>query len=503
MPKQEKNPNDPSETSFSWDAMAPRWLKMETLLGGTEAMRKAGTRYLPQHEEESDPGYNERLFAATLFNLTELTLDSLVGRPFSDPVEKVDMPEEVDRLMDDLDLQGNNLDVFTRNWFREGLAKAFAHVLVDFPRVATEEELGRPRTVADDQREGVRPYWVLVKPENVIFASSEIVDSREVLTHVRIHEVVTERVGFAEVRREKIRVYDAGFELPDGTTVPTQVTLYRKLEKPKRDEKGRKIEWEVEDQWDLGITFIPLVTFYAHREGLMEGQPPLEDLADLNIAHWQSSSDQRATLTVARFPMLAASGAVDADRLRVGPRQWLNMPDPQGKFYYVEHQGAALDAGWSDLDKLVDQMCQYGAEFLKKRPDRETALARSLDSAEATSPLQDMTIRFIDAVNTALAFTAAWMKIESAGKVDMTTDFGPEESDQADHDQLKTARENRDISHATYLREIKRRGVLGDDFDQEKNDAELEEEMAQFMDAQREIDEAAADRGEEGDGDEA
>ena len=66
MNNREKDPKSPATTSAAYDTMAPRWHLIETLLGGTEAMRAAGETYLPRHSEETDKGYEERLSAAVL-----------------------------------------------------------------------------------------------------------------------------------------------------------------------------------------------------------------------------------------------------------------------------------------------------------------------------------------------------------------------------------------------------------------------------------------------------
>jgi hypothetical protein len=437
---------------------------METVLGGTEAMREAGAEYLPQHPEEEPQRYDERLAAATLLNITELTLDSLVGRPFSDPVKVLDtVPEQVKTVLDDVDLQGNNIDVFARQWFKEGLAKGFAHCLVEFPRRPEVAEGEAPRTRADDLREGSRPYWVFIKPENLIFAHTEVINGVETVTHARILEETTERVGFAEVWVTRIRVIEPGIQ-----------QIYLKVV----DERTQEVTWKLEDEFLTDLDFVPLVTFYAEKDAPFVAKPPLSDLADLNIAHWQSCSDQRQILTVARFPMLAASGAdQEATKMVVGPFSWLSSPDAQGRFYYVEHSGKSIGAGRQDLLDLEEQMAHYGAEFLTKRPGRETATARALDSAEATSPLQDMTLRFIDALNQALFFTAQWLKLDDGGSVEMTTDFGPEDPDQSDMNILKFTRNRQDISRRNYLKEMVRRGILPDDFDIDEDQKFLEEEV--------------------------
>lgn len=461
-----KDPNDPSTTSLAYDVMAPRWAKIDTLLGGTEAMRAAGETFLPRHPEESYPAYQNRLAVATLLNMTELTLESWTSKPFKDRVNKSDdMPEQFQDYMEDVDLQGNNIDVFARQWFRDGLAKSLSHVLVEFPRKKLRED-GQPNTLADDRKQNLRPYFVHIPPENVIFAASEVVHGVETLTHVRImeHETVVE--GFAESIRTTIKVLEPGL-----------VRIYEE-----RKTRNKKVQWVLVDEYTYDLDFIPLVTFYANREGFMVGKPPLTDLADLNISHWQSNSDQRVILTTARFPILALSGGQpEGNALTVGPNQWLFCPDAQGRYYYVEHQGKAIEAGRNDLRDLEDQMSAYGADALRKKPGNPTATAKAIDSAETTSPLQDMAIRFMDALNIALWYMGLWMNTEETGQLIIETDFGAGNDPTADVKALETARKNRDISRKTYLSELQRREVLSDNFELEDDAVELENESAAIL----------------------
>lgn len=451
-----KDPKNPATTSFAYDSMVGIWQMIETMLGGTRAMREAGRDYLPQHDEESDVNYDDRLYSNVLFNVFELTLDNFVGRPFSDPVGlNDDVPEQIREMTKNIDLQGNDITTFCRQWFREGLAKGFSHALIDMPSMQPEQRANR--TLADDRSEGRRPYWLFIKPENLIFASSEVVNTpegpQERFTHVRIAEIVVERDGFAEVVKEQIRVLEPG--------------SWRVYEK-RQTNKRRKPEWVLIDQGETDLDMVPLVTFYASdREGLMMAKPPLEDLAHLNIRWWQSNADQINVLTVARFPMLAVAGAMDTSGtvMRIGPRQLLGTKDPNGRFYYVEHTGKSINAGRQDLLDLEEQMANYGSIFLKRRPGNQVATARALDSAESTSPLQDMIVRFVDSVNNAMKFTAEWMSLETAGTVKISSDFGPEEEHKFDLDFIIELRKSRDISREAVIDEAKRRGILADDFD--------------------------------------
>lgn len=463
----EKDPADPSTTSFEWDAMIGSWDMIDTLLQGTSGMRAAGGDYLPQHAEESDGNYAERLLINILFNAMEITLDHFVGRPFSDPVRlNNDVPDKIVEQTANIDLQGNDITAFCREWFREGLAKGFCHVLVDMPMLNEDARIGRTR--ADDLREGRRPFWQLIRPENMIFAEAAIVvdpvsgELREHYTHVRLHEVVIEREGFAQVAKQRIRILEPGF---------FQVWELRKI-------KGRKEEWVLIEEGETGINFVPIITYYSNRQSFLVSKPPLEDLAFLNIRHWQSMSDQINILTVVRFPMLAVAGATDqtGSVMRIGPRQLLSTKDANGRFYYVEHTGKSIESGWKELEKLEEDMEAYGSTFLKKEPGNETATGRALDSAESVTPLQDMTLRFVDAVNTAMSFHGFWLNEKNAGTVTITTDFGPEEVTPEDVDLLKTLRDGKDISRIAMIRETQRRGVLSEDYDPQEDFKQLVEE---------------------------
>jgi hypothetical protein len=173
------------------------------------------------------------------------------------------------------------------------------------------------------------------------------------------------------------------------------------------------------------------------------------------------------------------------DELTVGPNAWLHCPDPAGRFYYVEHTGKAIAAGRRPLD-LEETMAEYGATFLKKRPGGASATARALDTAEVTSPLQDMAIRFQAALQQAMKYMGKWAKIDDVGTFSINLDFGFDEGDTSIMSELRGARENGDLSRPRYLKELHRLGGLGEDFDPEQNDAELEKEKAQGMKDQEE-----------------
>lgn len=466
---------DPSKPSLAHQLMAPRIDLVETLMNGTESLRAKGEAYLPKYERESDKNYKERLSRSVLVNYFRRTVESLVGKPFSKPVViEDDMPKELVDLAENIDHQGNHLNVFARRVFRDGLVKGLTHIMVEYPNT---EALG-VQTKEDEDRINAKPYFVHIFPENVLAAHYEIRNGEEFLTHVRIYETETVRVEFDEMLVERIRVLEPGIW-----------QLYQKNPKTKK--------WELESSGTTTLNYIPLVTYYSEKEDFMMARPPLTDLAYVNVAHYQSGSDQRNILTVSRFPMLAASGINEEEsKTEVGPRQLLTCMDKDGKYYYVEHSGAAISSGREDLKDLEEQMSILGAELLKKSGN-PTATAKAIDTAENTSLLQSMVLSFADSLERCFQIAADWMNLGvETGSIVINTDFGLT-LDGQDLQALATARANKDISREAYLHELQRRGALSDDFDVEADaellDKESEKALSDQVLSQRMMAEAVAE----------
>lgn len=444
---------DPSKPSSAHKIMAPRINLVNTLMGGTESLRAAGETFLPRHKAESELNWHERLARAYLVNYFARTVDSLVGKPFSIPIViSDDMPEQLQTISEDVDRQGNNIDTFARRVFQDALTKSFTHILVEFPDT-TEANV---ETLADERNLYAMPYFVHIHPENVLAAYCEYRNGQEFLTQVRIRETETTVEGFNEITTTRIRVlYPGRWELWE------QVT-----------EK----KWEIVKEGVTTLSYIPLVTIYFDREDFMVGEPPLKDLAYLNVAHWQSNSDQTAILTVARFPMLAGKGISDEEaNVEIGPKKFLSTVDPNGEYYYVENEGKAIAAGRTSLEDLKGEMSILGIELLQKSGN-PTATAKAIDSAENLSMLQACTLLFQDGLDQAYKYAAQWLGLTDAGSVKINTDFGLTLNNASDVPALQAVRTTGDISRITLLNEFQRRGILSEDFDAEEDQTHLDDE---------------------------
>jgi hypothetical protein len=451
------------DTSMAHSMMSIKWNKINSLMGGTETMRAAAAGYLPKHAEEDHENWKRRLERSVLTNLYRRTVRSLSGRPFTEEIKRENLPEPLEDMSDDVDKLGNNIDVFARQVFQEGIAKGHTAILVDFPPVTELNDDGSKRTLADEIRDGIAPYFVNIHPESIIAAFADVVGGVEMLTHVRIRENIIEREGmFGEREVKRIRVLEPGtWTLWELVKIAT-----------------RKEEWRVVSSGATNLPFIPLVVFYTDREGLMFTNPPLMDIANLNIAHWQSASDQRHILTVARFPILASSGVVDIGTTVIGPNEHLNTPDTQGRFYYVEHGGAAIEAGRQDMEDLKEEMVTLAMEPLLRKAGNVTATQRAIDAAEGHSDLQNLAIKFSEFLTIAYTMAAMWLQIDMPedAAVRVFTEFGPTSQESKDIDQLIKMRAQGDISRESFYVELMRRNFLDIGFDPAAEESKIEDE---------------------------
>lgn len=438
---------DVDTTLPAYDAMLPDWQMVDALKGGTKAMRTAGEKYLPKWPKEDADDYKIRLQSAVLYPALKQTTENMVGRVFIKPIVLGDKtPPALVEQAKDIDLQGNKLDVFAATWFDQALSYGLAHVLVDYPRLERT-----PRNLAEERKLGARPYCAVINPKQVVGWRSARIDGVEKLTQVRIREEIAEDDGEWGVQDiEQIRVlHRGGFR------------VFRRS-----SESGAK--WVMHDEGSMSVGDIPLVTLYTGRTGFMTATPPLLELAQMNIKHWQQQSEQDTNLHIARNPILFLTG-IDDDNIKFGSRYALTSTDPNAKGVYIEHSGAAIDAGRQALEDLKDEMREAGARMLRKgQAASKTATESKDDTITEQSQLGRMAQSLEDAVDLMLQHMADWQGInKDAGAVQVNDDFEVDVISDASVQALITMATAGKLSDQTLFSELQRRGLLSDDLDWE------------------------------------
>lgn len=435
--------------------MQADWSLAAALLGGTRAMRAAGETYLPKWPNEEREAYQCRLTTAVLFPAYARTVQTLAGKPFSKPVTYGDdVPPKIQEWLEDADLQGRNLDAFAADMMETALGYGLGGILVEYPRAEGV------RTVADERAAGLRPYLVEIKPTQILGYRVERRAGAWVLTQLRFKETASEPDGeFGDKAVEQVRVL-----------TPGAWATYRKTATIGQSAQ----DWALHEQGLTTIDFIPFVPVYGQRIGFMMGKPPLLEVAHLNVAHWQSASDQQTILHVARVPILTVIGIDDENfKMSIGAASAVQVP-LGGDMKFVEHSGAAISAGAQELDSLEERMRQAGAELLVLAPGKVTATQVSTENAVGMCALQRIVQGLEDAIDLALQYVAEWVGLPDGGRVTLFNDFGAATLEEASAQLLLSANQAGKISDATLRSEFKRRGILSSDVDEDEEVERIE-----------------------------
>lgn len=447
--------NDPSAMLPAVDRMRAYWAIVAPLMGGTSAMRAAGKALLPQFPAEQDDTYKERLALSTLLPVYAETVNNMTSRAFAEPMQLgEDVPDDIKALCDDIDLAGNDLNSWSVELFRNALSHGLCHALIDYQ--STRDAAGNPlyKTRAEEIAAGVRPYAVIVKPDQVLgwrFVAGRLMQVR----YMESVELLDGEFGATSV--QQVRVLEPG--------------VWRTYRKP--DNGGA---WAIHEQGATSLSYIPWVSFYTGRVGALMAKPPLLELAYLNVKHWQSQSDQDNLLHVARVPLLFVFTSDEQFKLVISSGSATRMP-ADGKAQYVEHTGAAIEAGRTSLQDLIDEMRMAGAKLLQRDKQQvKTAAQANEEAAQELSPLARLANQFGDCIAQILQIIADYRGEKDGGHVEMRGNFDSDFAPEVSLPSLISMATAGKISDETLYSEMQRRGVISDELDWEQEKERLEEQ---------------------------
>lgn len=422
-----------------------RWNKVDALMGGTETMRQAGTAYLPKFSKEKDELYSMRLNTSTLFNAYKQSITTNVGRITSKQVKVETNAALLNDFVKDVDTTGRSLTEFSKNLLTHSMNHGVSFILVDFPQTQ--------KSITLEQIKNYRPYFVDINAQQVLSVKSDRINGKEELVYFKYStEAKTSFNDWdddLDTDVEQVREY----MLKDG------VVSYR----IKQEIEGN---WVIVDQGIMtGLARLPIIPLYSNRSGFFLGEPLLEDLADLNIRHWQSSSDQQWILHFSRTPLLFAKGFDTRDEngiqreLNVGPNSVVSTDRTDADLSYVEVSGAAIGAGRQDLMDLEDQMTVLGLDVAVDKSGSMTATSRAINASATDSVLRSIALQLEDVLTQALFLVQVYYNSAEPYTVDVNKEYIPVFESNEMKEIWEMYRNNM-ITAGDVLKEAKRRNVL-------------------------------------------
>ncbi len=427
---QGKEINDPNAI---WFQQEPHWMLIEDLLGGTYQMRKRHRRYLPQEPRELDESYDNRL-ARSVCPPFYLRLERmLAGMLTRKPVRLNDTADSIREHLFDVDLQGNDLNVWTYETTRKMVRYGHVGVLVDAP---TSGQSGRP-------------YWVTYTPRDILGYRTEMIDGEVKLTQLRLQEKVSVPDGlYGEKIIDQIRLLTrGGFEI---------------------HQKGKNNLFTKIDEGTTSLSEIPFSVAYANRLNLLESRPPMSDIAELNLKAYQIQSDLDNQLHISAVPMLAFYGfPQSSEEVTAGPGEAIAFP-AEGRAEYIEPAGRSYDAQFKRLDVLSNQINELGlAAVLGQKLSAETAEAKRIDRSQGDSTMMVVAQQMQDMIDNCLQFHGQYINAE-AGSCFVNRDFLSQRLEPQEIQALLQLYTSGSITQETLLKQLHEGEVLGDEFDIEE-----------------------------------
>ena len=430
--------NDPST---AWVNQEPHWGLIEHLLGGTYKIRKGHRKFLPQEPRELDESYDNRLQRSVLAPYYVRLERMLAGMLTRKPVRLDDVSDQIREQLFDVDLQGNDLQTWLYNTSRLCIRYGHVGVLVDAPKSG----------------DNGRPYWISYSPRDVLGFRAELADGQQKLTQLRLSEKIVVPDGlYGEKQVEQVRVLTPGaFE------------IFQK------DQKG---DFRVVDEGTTSLSEIPFSVAYSNRIGVLESFPPLADIAELNLQHYQVQSDLGNQLHISAVPMLALFGfPAAAEEISAGPGEALSLPEGAAASY-IEPAGNSYDAQFRRLDQIVSQINDLGlAAVMGAKLSAETAESKRIDRSQGDSTMMVVAQQMQDLIDNCLRFHADYLQESQAGSSLVNRDFMGARLEPQEIQALLQLYTAGTVTQETLLLQLEAGEVLGDDFDVE---AELEATQA-------------------------
>jgi hypothetical protein len=446
-----------------YSAQYDDWQTMRDCVAGQRAVQYAAERYLPRLDGESDTAYAARKARASFFNATARTIEGLVGMLFRVEPE-CEVSPGAKAMLDDVTKSHETMLQFATRVAEELNTTNKVAVLTDYPTAdAGTGEL----SVAQVEALNMRPHLAAYPAESIINWRWAWVNNRTMLTLIVFEEVIDEPNPADLFTTLKIEQWRA-LELIDGVYT---VTIYRST---------------AGTFGPIGPPIVPLMNGQPLNEIPVEifgdGQPPLLDLANVNISHYQTTADLEhgAHMTALPQPWIAGSlDSVDADGKRVTPTLYIGGGNAwvfpvNTQVGMLEYTGQGLEALENRLKAKENHMAVLGARMLEQQKRGvESAETAGLHRAGEQSILQQQAGDLSAGFTRVLSVFDRWAGGSGQVRYQINKDFIPSTLSAQEITALVSSWQSGAISHETLFDKFQRGGVVSEGIDYEEEQTRI------------------------------
>jgi len=491
-----------AQPSVAWQEMSDHWELVLDLLGGTRRMREVGTAWLPKEPDEEPTPYANRLARSFLHPGYKDGVRKIVARPFSRSIKlPVEAPERLAYIEADADGAGRTLTQIGKDTMTWGIHGGLSHIFVDMPSVDGA-------ATAADERENL-PHLIPIKAHDMLWAAP---GGQGFPIGIRYRETSTEAAGeFSDKQVERIRIV-LGRELTGDAFGSWQLWERELSETTKRSDGLQTLtdNWVPVDEpqpYRWPGPGVPVATHYTNRTSELMAEPALEELAWVNLMHWQSQSDQRNILRFLRLGILVLSGLTEQEvkGVKLGNINFWKLVKDNAKLQTANFNTAPAEVGRQDLIDLETRMEAMGLLPLVTRTGDVTATAAAIDTANMQSDIEAWVADLQVTMRRCYEMAATWLNLGDLPEdfiVQVYSDFPLAFKSSDDIEKAIKIRKQGDMTTDTFVRQLARRNYYGEGFDIDKEIEDLERDAAESLAALATFEEPDDDESIDADNDE-
>lgn len=474
---------DIKTTHDLYDRNITMWQKNQDCRDGERAVKNSINQkiYLPplsgHYTSNSQLDVNiylRYIVYAVYFNATGRTVDGLRGMIFRKP-PIYQIPEKIKFIDDNVDLKNQSLIDFVKCVTEQVIIKNRVGVLVDFPAVDTAN-----MTLARYEQENIRPYLTLYNAEYILNWREEKINNIYQTAFVSLVEYTYES-GISEFETQLVEIL---------RILDFDENGYYRQRKYKRYEAT---SGTAGSPWEEVFSINPkvngkktkLIPFYCiTKNGISWEIKPsvVNDLCDLNIAHYRNSASYENALILTGNPTPCLSGYIsdDNETLTLGSSKALLFKDG-GNSWFLQLGSDGLAAIEKAMSDKANQMALLGARIIApEKRQVETAETASIHRAGEQSVLTDIAQSVSKSLEKIIKKIGEWVNLSEKQieeiKFELNTDFLPASMSEGKLRELTKTWQSGGISDIEYFNQLKIGEIIDSSKSFEEHQLELEEQ---------------------------
>jgi hypothetical protein len=433
------------------------WDRIRSAIRGQDRIHQEGQMHLPKPEGMTTDGYHAYVKRASFYGVAERTLRGMVGATTRTP-PILTLPPRLEPMRDAATFEGNSFDVLLEETMAEVLSIGRIALVLDYPQAGATP--------------GSAPFISTFHAENILDWREQLVDGRQRLTMIRLHE-----------NNEDL---DDGVEQHLVLSLEPAYTVKRFHVTTRRTGAGSITdEVQVDDDlvpqingsplWEIPVAIVSPYNLKADTE-----KPPFLDLVNVNLAHYRNSADYEHALFLTSQPTPWVAGAINEKNkpTQIGSGAFWVLPEG-ATCGVLEIQGAGIASIKAAMDDKVAQMATLGARMVHDGKGRnETTDTAKLRTRSEMSLLFSSVNMVEAALLKLLRIAADWTQPGTGDQVvlKLHRDFVTAQMDATTLTALIKAWQSGALSHDSLLLNLKRGEMVDPNRSLEEELALIEEE---------------------------